>query len=79
MPTRSGKSFSIREIFAPINSSIQDKLDVILARMGQMAQRLQEYRDQTDANCMELGTRLDRLETNRKENPKSLRGERVPS
>ena len=72
MPTRRGKSFSIREIFAPMDSSIQDKLDAILAKMGQMDQRLQEYRDQADANYRELATRLDGLETNRRRTPDPL-------
>jgi len=43
-----------------------------------MDQRLQEYGDQADANCMEIATRLDRLETNWRRT-QTLGGKRVPS
>jgi len=32
--------------------------------MDQMDQWLQEYRDRAEANCKDLTTQLDRLETN---------------
>jgi len=34
-----------------------------------MDQRLQEFKDQADANCKDLATRLDRLETNKRRIP----------
>jgi len=68
-----GKLFSIEETSAPMNSSIKDTLDAILARMDQMDQRLQEYRDQDDTNCRKLATRLDMLETNRRRTPDPLK------
>jgi len=37
-----------------------------------MDQRLQEFKDQTDANCRDLATQLDRLETNRRRTPNPL-------
>ena len=61
MPTRSGNFFSIGVTSARMDSSIKEILDMPLARMDQ---RLQEYKDQADANCRNLVTRLDRIETN---------------
>jgi len=40
--------------------------------MDQIDQWLQEFKDQDDANCRDLATRLDRLETNRKRIPDPL-------
>ena len=37
-----------------------------------MDQRLQEYKDEDDANCKKLATRLDRLETNWRRTPDPL-------
>jgi len=62
MSSRSGKTFSGGETFVPINLSLKDTLNTLFAKMED--QRLQEYKDQADANCRELATRLDRLETN---------------
>jgi len=63
MPTKSGKTFSIRETLAPWTLALRT-LDTILTRMDQLDQRLQEYREQDDTNCRELATRLDRIEIN---------------
>ena len=60
MPTKSGKTFSIRETLAPWTLALRT-LDTILTRLDQ---RLQEYREQDDTNCRELATRLDRIEIN---------------
>jgi len=37
-----------------------------------MERQLQEFKDQADANCKDLATRLDMLETNRKRIPDPL-------
>ena len=61
MPTKNEFFFSIGETSTPMVSSIRDTLDAILARMDQMDQmdqRLQEYRDQDNANCRELAHNL---------------------
>jgi len=47
-----------------MNLSLKDTLNTLLAKMDQMDQRLQEYKDQADAKCKDLATRLDKLETN---------------
>ena len=73
MPTRSRKTFSIRETYAPMNSSIKDTLDAILTRMNQMNQLLQEYRDQDDANSHDL------IGYKKSKNPKLFREKQVPS
>jgi len=49
MPTRSGRTFSVRETSAPMDPSLKDKLNTLIARMDQMDQRLQEFKDQDDA------------------------------
>jgi len=41
--------------------------------MDQIDQWLQKYKDQYDANCKKLGTRLDRLETNQTRTPDLLK------
>jgi len=56
MPSISDKIFSVGEIYAPIDLSHKDTLNTFLAKMDQMDQRLQEYKDQADANCRDLVT-----------------------
>jgi len=51
-----------------MDPSLKDTLNALLARMDQMNQRLQEYKEQA-ANCRNLATRLDRLETNQRRIP----------
>jgi len=66
MPTRSGKTFSVEEISASIDLTLKDTLNTLPTKMDQMDQRLQEYKDQVDANCKDLSTRLNRLKNNQK-------------
>ena len=65
MPTKSD-NFSVGETSASMDLSLKDTLNTLLAKMDQMDQRLQEYKDQADANCRNLATWLNRLETNQK-------------
>jgi len=66
MPTRSGRIFSAEELSAPMNPSLKDILNTLIARMDQMDQRLEEFRDQANANYRDLATWLERLEVNRR-------------
>ena len=58
MPIRSDRIFSVGETSAPMDPSLKNKL--------MMDRRSQEFRDQADANCRKVATRLERLQTNRK-------------
>ena len=49
-----------------MNLSLKDALNTLLAKMDQ---RLQEYKDQAEANCKDLATRLDKAETNKRKTP----------
>ena len=64
MPIRSGRTFSVGETFTPMDFSLKDILNTLIARMVQMNRRLQEFRDQADVKCRDLVTRLERLEIN---------------
>ena len=86
MPTRSGKTFSVGETSAPMDSSIHDTLNTLIDKIEKVDQQLQEVREEVDVNCRDLVTRIHRLETNRRrtteeENSRngsrSLRRERV--
>ena len=85
MPTRSGRTFSVREISIPMDPSIHDTLNAIPNKIEKMDQQLQEVKDQVDVNCRDLATQFDRLETNRRRatqeisrnSSRSPRGERV--
>ena len=55
-----------------MHPSLKDLFNTLIAIMDQMDQRLREFKDQADANCKDLATRLDRLETNRRRIPDSL-------
>ena len=44
-----------------MNPGLKDTLNVLMARMDQTNQRLQEFKNQDDANCRDLATKLDRL------------------
>jgi len=55
-----------------MNYNLKDTLNTLIARMDQMDQRPQEFKDQADANCKDLATRLDRLETNCRRIPNLL-------
>jgi len=59
MPTRSGKTFSVGETSAQIDTSLKDTLNTSIARMYQAG--LQEFRHQANTNCRDLATRLERL------------------
>ena len=37
-----------------MDPSLKDTLNALLARMDQMDQRLQEFKDQANANCKDL-------------------------
>jgi len=56
MATRSGRIFSAGELSASMNPSLHDILNTLIARMDQMDQRLQEFRDQANANYRDLAT-----------------------
>ena len=66
MPTRSGRTFSVGETSALMDPSIHDTLNTILKKIENMDRQLQEVRDQVDVNCRDLGTRIGRLETDRR-------------
>ena len=66
MPTRSGRNFSVGEIYASLDSNLQDTLKTFIAMMNWMDQRLLEFRDQANTSYRDLTTRLERLETNRR-------------
>jgi len=66
MPTRSGRTFSVGEIFSPMDPNFKNTLNTLIVRMDKIDRRLQEFKDPADANCNDLATRFDRLETNRK-------------
>ena len=63
MLTRSGRTFSVGETSAPMDPNLKDTLNTLIVWMDQMNQRLQEFRDYANANCTDLATRLQRLET----------------
>ena len=52
-----------------MNLSLKDTLNTLLAKMDQMDQRLQENKDQAEANCKYLATRLDMVKTNQRKTP----------
>ena len=56
MTTEVVKKFFIGETFAPIDLSLKDTLNTLLAKKDQLDQRLQEYRDQAEVNCKDLMT-----------------------
>ena len=58
MLIRSGKKFSVGETFVSIDLSLKDTLKALIAKMNQIYQRLQEYKDQANANCRDLATHL---------------------
>ena len=66
MPSKSGRTFSVGETSASIEPTLKDTANTLIARMDQMDWRPQEFRDQADANCKDLATRLENLESNRK-------------
>jgi len=81
MPTRSGKTFSVGETSAPMDSIIHDTLNILIDKIEKMDQQLQEVRDQVDVNYRDLATRIDMLETNRRrtmEEKNSRNGSRSP-
>jgi len=47
-----------------MDPNLKDTLNTLITRMGQMDQRLQEFKYQANSNCSDLATQLDRLETN---------------
>ena len=67
MLTRSGKTFSVGETYALMDPSIQDTFNTIIDKIEKMDQQLQEVMDQVAVNYKNLVTRLDKLETNRRE------------
>jgi len=64
MPARSGRTFSVGETSAPMNSNIQDTLNTLIDKIEKTDQQLHDVRDQVDVNYRDLATRIDRLETN---------------
>jgi len=87
MSTKSGRTFPVGETSAPIDPNLKDTLNTLIARIDQMDQRLQEFRDQIHAYCRDLVTQIERLETNRRRtteeneyrtNSRSSRHERPP-
>ena len=59
MPIRSGRIFSVGETSVPMNLNLKDTLNTLITRINQMDRRQQEFRDQADANCRDLATRLE--------------------
>jgi len=55
-----------------MDPNLNDILNALITRMNQMDRWLQEFKNQTDANCKDLATGLDRLETNQRRIPKPL-------
>ena len=81
MPTRSGRTFSVRETSTPMDPSIHDTLNTILNKIENIDKQLQKVRDQVDVNYRDLATRIGRLETNRRrttEEKNSQNGSRSP-
>ena len=62
MSIKSEGTFSVGETSLLMDPRVKDTLNALIARMDQMNRRLQEFKDQADANCKDLVTRLDRLE-----------------
>ena len=58
--------FFVGERYALMDSTLQDTLKTLIARMDQMDQRLLEFRDRASTSYRDLATRLERLETNRR-------------
>ena len=69
-----------------MDPNIHDTLNTILNKIENMDRQLHEVRDQVDANCRDLATRIGRLETNRRttevensqNDSRSSRREQVP-
>jgi len=58
MPIRSGRTFSVGEISAPMDPNILDTLNTLIDKIGKMNQLQQEVRDQVDVNYRNLGPDL---------------------
>ena len=51
MPTGSERTFSVGETSTPMNPSLKDIFNALIARMDEIDQRLQEFKDRVNANC----------------------------
>ena len=49
-----------------MDSSLNDTLKSLIARMDHMDRRFQEFRDQANTNCRDLAIQLERLEADRR-------------
>jgi len=56
-----------------MDPNFKDTLNTLIARIDQMDQRQQKFKNQADASCKDLVTWLDMLETNQKRIPGPLR------
>ena len=65
MPTGSERTFSVGETSTPMNPSLKDIFNALIARMDEIDQRLQEFKDQASANCRNLATQIDSLKLTR--------------
>jgi len=48
MPTRSGRTFSVGKTSTPMDPTLKNTLNTLIARMDQMDRHLQEFREQAN-------------------------------